>query len=185
MFRSTSSYYMKKLSKAFGFIMFAFALFVADLVIKYFITMKFQPGETISFANSWITIGRIENLRLPLGFVGGLDVVGYITIAVQLLFLMLFIRIQIRDVDPYFKYSSVLIVFGWIGNYLDRLFFAKGNWAYMHMDYFNLALAGKSVINLSSLMILIGWFLLLVVALLKFSEFKSLFRKNASLSSAK
>lgn len=170
---------MKKLHLPnLGFIVFAFALFLTDLIIKYFITMKFQPGETTSIANSWITIGRVENLRLPLGFNGGLGVVGYIIIAVQLLFLMLFIRIQIRDVDPYFKYSSVLIVLGWIGNYLDRLFFAKGNWAYVHLDYFNLALAGNSVINLSSLMILFGWIILAAISVIKFQEFKSLFRKE-------
>ncbi len=177
---------MKKLRNLhYGYIVLACVLCVTDLVVKIFIIKNFETGEIIPKLNGWIAIGRIETLRMPFGFNGGPGFFGYLVIAVQVVFVIFFIRIQSREVDKFFKLATVFIVFGWIGNYLDRLFFAKGNWAYVNLDYFNLALAGNSVINLSSLMILIGWFLLIVVALLKFSEFKSLFRKNTSLSSAK
>ncbi len=174
---------MKKLQNLFyGYILFACALSLADLLTKYMIIQKFEQGEMLSLLNGWVAIGRIENLRLPLGFNGGLGFFGYLVIAIQLVFVFYFMRIQLRKVDNFFKFSSALIVFGWMGNYLDRLFFANGNWAYVHLDYFNLTLAGNAVINISSLMILIGWIVLVVISLIRFNEFKSIFRENRNLS---
>jgi lipoprotein signal peptidase len=172
---------MKKLQNlSLGFIGLALVLIIADLIIKYFIIRKFEPGEIISLLNGGILAGRIENLRIPFGFNGGLGIFGYIVVAIQLTFVMFSIRIQKREIDKFFKFSSALIVFGWIGNYLDRLFFAYGNWAYVHLDYFNFAFAGNSFINLSSLMLLFGWIILAAISVIKFQEFKSLFRKEKS-----
>jgi lipoprotein signal peptidase len=174
---------MKKLQNiSLGFILLSILLSITDLIIKYLIAETFEPGELNSHLNGWVLIGRIENLRFPLGFNGGVGVFGYAVIAIQVVLVMFFVRIQIREADKYFKYSSALIVFGWVGNYLDRLFFANDNWAYVHLDYFNLAIAGKSFINLSSLMILTGWILFIAVALLKFNQFIGLLRKSRSLS---
>lgn len=166
----------------YGYILLAFILCVTDLVVKIFIIKNFEPGEIIPKLNGWIAIGRIETLRMPFGFNGGPGFFGYFVIAVQLVFVIFFIRIQSRSVDKFFKLASVFIVFGWIGNYLDRLFFANGNWAYVHLDYFNFALAGNSVVNISSIMILIGWIVFIVNSVIKFREFRSLFRKDRSVS---
>jgi len=167
---------MKKIHNfSISSIVLALLIIILDLVIKYLITKNFMIGEMRSIIDGMVSIGRVENFRMALGLIGYF--IKIIVLSIQLACVILFFIIQKREINILYKYSITLIVFGWIGNYLDGIFFSNGDSGYVCLDYlyFN---GIDFLINVSSVMNLIGWLLLIFAIISKFKEFKNLFKKG-------
>jgi len=76
------------------------------------------------------------------------------------------------------KIATTLIIFGWIGNLLDRLLISDNNGSYVQIDYFFDNVITKTATNISSMPSLTGWILLLIFAVIKFKKFKAIFKNT-------
>ena len=70
-----------------------------------------------------------------------------------------------------------MIVAGWSGNYFDKLFFST-NSSYKHLDYLSFTIISDAFTNLSSLMSVLGWALLIFAVIFKFNDFKKIFERR-------
>ena len=70
-----------------------------------------------------------------------------------------------------------MIIAGWAGNYFDKLFFSTSS-SYKHLDYLNFTIISDAFTNLSSLISLLGWALLIVAVTFKFNDFKKIFERR-------
>lgn len=147
---------------------------MTDLIIKSWITNNLEAGQTQTVLGGALVVANIKNMKLALGM--GIDYLGYLRILFQLVFVVLFIRIQtVNTTGRLFKIASLLIVTGWTGNYIDKFLFSKGNSAYLWMDY--LSVFSMPFINLSSLMIYVGWLLFFLALIIQFGDMKVIFRR--------
>jgi lipoprotein signal peptidase len=149
-----------------------------DLLFKYLITNNLEIGEGIQILGGLITLCRIQNYGMAFGIPIGHLLIVIIKISIQAIFVILFIRIQQVKINKLIKYSSTLIVFGWIGNHLDRIFFASGDSRYFQLDYINVGWLFQLCTNISSLITILGWILFLIAIVIKFSDLKILFQKQ-------
>ncbi len=170
---------MKKLHNfSKGFITIVIAIVITDLVFKTIIVNTYDVREIYQIFGGLITIGHVPTLRMSFG--SGVNPMlldtGMVLLFVILLFL--FIKIQKIEIDKLYKYAITLIVFGWIGNYIDRIFLSKAVSNYQHLDYFNISGVFRSFTNLSSIIAVLGWLLSVVAIVVKFRELGKIFKKN-------
>jgi lipoprotein signal peptidase len=157
------------------FLILATAIIALDFISKIVVIKTFQPYEHIEWLGGLIGIGRISTVKMSFGFRFGYASIDIVQIILDLILVIGFFKIQRIEISKLYKYAATLIVFGLLGNYLDRAILANGNIGYLNLSYLNL---NNSFTNLSSLMHTIGWTLLLIALISKFSDFKLIFRKQ-------
>jgi signal peptidase II len=150
---------------------------VLDLIIKAWALSALGFGNQMKLAGDIFLIVPVKNIRMSLGISNYWSIAVILDLLFKLLFLVFFTRIHNRVIADGFKWSSALILFGWIGNFIDRLLFSEGDSSYIHMDYFYDGLVTRSVTSITTAMILAGWIVLLVVTIVRFRDLKKIFAK--------
>lgn len=111
----------------------------------------------------------------------GFDISQKLTIAIKILFqiliFILFLRVQGLEIKKLYKISVSLIIFGWMGNYLDKFILMSGDSNYQHLDYFRI-IGFRPFMNISTLMTSAGWILLLIAIVIGFKNLKLIFGKR-------
>jgi lipoprotein signal peptidase len=149
---------------------------ILDILIKSIVVNVFQPTEMSDVLGGFFSIGRIETVRM-VGFnFGSVSILFWITVVMEVLMLWFTIRVQTRPVHNFYKYATIMIVFGGIGNYVDWILFSRGNFSYVYTEYFYFSLTG-SLWSLTTLMITVGWLLLLLSVMIAFKDLKVIFSK--------
>ena len=120
-----------------------------------------------------VTIGNVKTMK----FAFSSTPIYMIFPIAQVLFVLLFFRLQKLEVHRLFKYSSTMIVFGWLGNFLDKLILSQDGANYLHLDYFNIGGSGNFM-NISSVLVLIGWILFLAAIIIGFKDLKKIFKRK-------
>ncbi|MBN1181543.1 MAG: signal peptidase II [Bacteroidales bacterium] len=161
------------------FFLLVLILIIVDLLIKYIIISKLHQYQRIALLHGFIELCRIQTNSAAFGF-ASLNILGIIRLVLQVTFMILFIRIQFVSVNKWYKYSSALVVFGWIGNYLDKIIFSNGEKTYAHLDYFYVRGFSHSILNLSTVMTLTGWIAFIMVIIIRFKDLKIIFHKKAN-----
>lgn len=161
-----------------GFIVLTMTIILIDLILKSVIIKNFEIGEKFQLIGGLITISRVQNLRLAFGFEISPKVIEIIKIIIQVIFVLIFVKIQKVKINKLYKYSMTLIVFGWIGNYIDRIIFSNSNSNYMYLDYLNISGVFRFFTNLSSLITSIGWLLILIAIIIKTKDLRIIFKKQ-------
>lgn|GEM_PF-4065503 len=150
-------------------IILGFSILILDLILKSLIQRNIADGHYKEILGGLITLGKIPNFKMALGSNVTATLLSAVIIIFQLAFTYVSFLLQKSEVNNLFKYSTTVIVCGWLGNLLDKLFFSNGNKSYVSLDYFNIA--GTSFYsNLSSVMTQIGWLLLLLAITLNFTK---------------
>jgi hypothetical protein len=157
------------------FILLAAMIAVIDLLLKVIVTKTLEPTEHHEWLGGLIGIGRIQNVRMAFGFREGYLIIDIVKIVFQIIFVLIFLKIQRIQVNKLFNYSSTLIVFGWLDHYTDKLLLANGTGGYVFLSYINV---NNSFTDIASIMIFLGWTLLIIAILSKFSDFKLVFKKR-------
>jgi len=160
------------------FILIALAFATIDFAIKYIIADTFSVGEIIGTANGLLSVGRIPNMKMSLGMHSTITLFDILSVAFQLVMVILFVRIQLVNVGKLLKVSSSLIVIGWFGIILDRLMLANGMSNYINMDYFCINGVMNYFLNLSSLMTTIGYILFVVALIVHRKDIKVILKKK-------
>jgi len=148
-----------------------------DFIIKLIIVNTLQQHEEVVVINNVFSIIRIHNIKLALRLQGGYWMVDIVRFTFHAALLLLTIIIQKRNVHKLYKYSTVMIVGGWIGNYMDRFLLAQGDSSYIQMDYLYFFMSGP-VFNLSTTIISIGWVLLIISVIIRFRDLKLIFSRQ-------
>jgi lipoprotein signal peptidase len=149
---------------------------ILDILIKSIVVNVFQPTEMSELLGGIFSIGRIQTIRMAGFNFGAVSILFWITLMVQVLILWFTIRVQKRAVHKFYKYATIMIVFGCIGNYVDWILFSGGNFSYVYTEYFYFSLTG-SLWSLTTLMITVGWLLLLLSVMIAFKDLKVIFSK--------
>ncbi|WP_018342733.1 signal peptidase II [Cytophaga aurantiaca] len=150
------------------------ALLVAiDLLIKFQVRTHLEYGQMIELLGDKLMLTHVDNMGMA-----GFNVFKIGIWIFKGFTLILFILILRKNSLPIFMISSTLILLGWLGNSLDRLFFAKNTEGYMFMDYFYENIITHTITNISSLLTIAGCILLLFSIIAHFNAFKDIFRKN-------
>jgi lipoprotein signal peptidase len=151
-------------------------LMVADLIIKAWLVNNLPNGESINIAGEAITIQRITTHRMALRINAWSHIIDYVHLAFQVAFVVFFMKALRANVHNSFKLASALIVAGWIGLYLDRFLFSAPGSGALYLDY--VIVANSFVTSLTSLMIMVGWILLLLSVVIQFKEVKIIFKSS-------
>lgn len=154
------------------------ALVIIDLIIKYWISNNLLLGQRQELIGDVFMIIPINNLGMAFGFGSGLSIIDIGSWTIKIIFSVLFIKILNVKTLNIFKLSSALILFGWIGNLLDRLFLSRGIKGYRFMDYFYDNLITQNITNISSILSLTGWIIFLIFIIIRFKDFKKIFQKT-------
>ncbi len=152
---------------------------VVDFLIKLIIVNTLQVHEEVNVIDNFFSIIRIHTMKLAYGFPGDYWIIDIVRFTFHALILLLAIRIQKRNVYKTYKYSTIMIVCGWIGNYLDRFLLAMGDSSYIQLDYLYFHAVGI-IFNLSTEVILVGWILLIVSIVVRFRDLNVIFSKEKS-----
>jgi lipoprotein signal peptidase len=159
---------------------------VLDLIIKTWVVSTIGFQKELKLVEDTFSIIAIKNMRMAFGFRDSTQFLLFegIDIIFKLLFLFVFARIQTRDVAKGFKWAAAMIVFGWVGNLADRLIFSEegDNGSYLHMDYFYDALATNAVTSITTMMIMIGWVLLVIMVLVRNKDVRKIFVRSKSVT---
>jgi len=153
---------------------------LVDLFIKKYITDNFETGKPIFSIKNFLVIAKVETHSMSFGWKKQVNYFSIVNIIFQLLFLIVFIRMLIRKTNNRSIIFSFMIIAGWAGNYFDKLFFSTSS-SYQHLDYLSFTIVSDAFTNLSSLMNLLGWILLLLAVIFKFKDFKKIFERSKSL----
>ena len=152
------------------------AIILLDLFIKRWLINNFEIGEIAVSIKNFLIVSRVETHTMSYGFRPQVDYFFIIEIGFQLIFLLFFITILIRKINMQFILFSIMIIGGWAGNYFDKLFFSNTS-SYQHLDYLNFNVVSSAFINLSSLMSMLGWILLIFTVIFKYKDFRKVFVK--------
>ena len=155
-----------------------------DLLIKKYIASHFGIGQTVFSIKGFLIIAKVEAHSMSYGWKQPFDYFLILTIILQVLFLVFFIRMIRKKADRRFIIFSLMIIAGWTGNYFDKLFFSTSN-SYQQLDYLNFPIVSGAFTNLSALMSLLGWILLIFAVIFKFGDFKKVFTGNKIVPSTK
>lgn len=159
-----------------GFVGICLGLIILDLFIKIFINKNYEQGQFNQILGGLFTIGNVKTVSMALGF----DISHKIMIAIKVIFqlaiVLLFFRVQRLNIKKLYKVSVSLIVFGWLGNYLDKFILMSGDSNYQHLDYFRI-IGFRPFLNISTVMTSIGWILLLIAIVIGFKDIKMIFGK--------
>lgn len=156
------------------FLVFISIIVAVDFAVKLIIVNTLAPHEEVVVLDNIFSIIRIHNVKLALGLRNGYWMIDIVRFTFHALLLIFAIRAQKRDVHKLYKYSTAMIVCGWIGNYMDRFLLAQGDTSYVQMDYLFFYQFGF-VFNLCTVIISVGWILLAVSVVTKFKDLKVLF----------
>ena len=169
---------MKNLKNATkGFILVCLGLIILDLLFKILINKNYEQGQYNQILGGLITIGNVKTISMALGFEISYKIILVIRIVIQLLFVLLFFRVQGLNVKILYKYSITLLIFGWLGNYMDRFILMSGDLNYQHLDYLRL-IGFRPFMNISTVMVSLGWILLLIAIVTGFKEIKMIFSRS-------
>lgn len=157
-------------------ILICFGITLLDFAIRIFISSKMTLGTFNEILGGLITVSPIKTSTIAFGNGPAIKLEQISIMVFQLLFVLLFVRIQKLEINKLFKYATTLIVFGWLGNYLDQIFLARGIPNYQHLDYFKILNIG-SFTNISTILVLVGWVLLIFAVVIGFKDLKIIFRK--------
>jgi len=152
-------------------------LILLDLLVKKYISSNFEIGTPIFSIKSFLIIAKVETHNMSYGWRQQIDYVSIVTIICKVLFLIVFRRMWMRKINNLFLIFSFMIIAGWAGNYFDKLFFSTSS-SYKHLDYLNFTIISDAFTNLSSLISLLGWALLIVAVTFKFNDFKKIFERR-------
>jgi len=152
-------------------------LILLDLLVKKYISSNFEIGTPILSIKSFLIIAKVETHNMSYGWRQQIDYVSIVTIICKVLFLIVFRRMWMRKINNLFLIFSFMIIAGWAGNYFDKLFFSTSS-SYKHLDYLNFTIISDAFTNLSSLISLLGWALLIVAVTFKFNDFKKIFERR-------
>ena len=152
-------------------------IILLDLLVKKYISSNFEIGTPIFSIKSFLIIAKVETHNMSHGWKQQIDYYSIITIIFQVLFLIVFRRMWMRKINNLFLIFSFMIIAGWAGNYFDKLFFSTSN-SYKHLDYLSFTIISDAFTNLSSLMSLLGWSLLIFAVIFKFNDFKKIFERH-------
>lgn len=150
-------------------------LMVADLIIKAWLVNTLPNGENITMAGGAIAIQRITTYRMALRVNAWPHIIDFVHLAFQIAFVVFFMKALRANVHNSFKLASALIVAGWIGLYLDRFLFSAPGSGALYQDY--VIIANSFVTSLTSLMIMVGWILLLLSVVIRFKDLKIIFKR--------
>ena len=101
---------------------------------------------------------------------------------IYLFVFFVFFRSQTKDVNTFLKYASTLIVFGLLGNFLDKILIGGWNSNYLHTDNLLFRFISRSIVNLSSILSSLGSLLLIIAIALNLKDFISLFKRTEKIS---
>lgn len=167
---------MKKLNNTpKRFFAICIGLIILDLIFKNLILSNFEQGSYEKIGGGLMNIGKVKTTQRPFG--SGLF--NTLFPIAQILFVLLTFRLQKLEIHKLFKYSSAMIVFGWIGNFLDKLILSNWESGYVHLDYFNIGRKGPFM-NISSILASIGLILFVVAIIIGFKDLKKIFKKSAA-----
>lgn len=153
--------------KATKWILFAFAIIIIDLAIKYWINENYEAGQWSGILNNFLIIGNIKTLKLSYGWGNSININYIVSKIFEGLMFLFFIRAWlIKSINQLYKVSALFIILGLLGNYIDMFLFSGSNKQYIQMDYLNIRALSSSFFNLSSLLTYAG-FVLLIIALIK------------------
>jgi len=98
-----------------GFIGFCLGLIILDFLFKILIIKNYEQGQFNQILGGLITIGNVKTISISMGFDISHKIIIVIKILFQLLFVLLFFRVQGLNIKKLYKYSISLIIFGWLG----------------------------------------------------------------------
>lgn len=159
------------------FILLALLLLIVDLFIKSFIINEFDLGEHRPILGEFVALIRVTTVKSGLFSASGDQFLNISKAIFKLLIVLLAIRIQLRAVHKLFKYSTVLISAGWLGNLLDYSFSADGNASYMSTEYLYLDFL-RYCLSITSLMILVGWLMLIASVIVYPKDLKKIIQRK-------
>lgn len=154
-----------------------------DLLIKNWIVRNTAVGEVITSVQNLLVVARIETHTMSRGFKPQFDYSIIVRAVFFVLFFILLIRIIMRKASDVFIISLFMIIAGWGGDYIDKLFFSTGA-GYQHLDYLSFDLISSAFVNLSFLVTITGWLLLVYFAIFRFKDFKRIFERRTSTKNA-
>lgn len=92
---------------------------------------------------------------------------------------LFFIRVWlIKSINQLYKISTLFIILGLLGNYIDMFLFSGGNKQYIQMDYLNVDILSSSFFNLSSLLTYAGLVLFIIALIKKPGDLKLVFSRK-------
>jgi lipoprotein signal peptidase len=161
---------------------------VLDVIMKEWIFNTLVPTEVIDVAGDYFKLCHIENVGLMDGHPSIYRLVWFI------IFLFLFIRVLKTQVHVLIQFGVILIFAGIFGNYMDTILFGviQGHHYFLpwlSMDRSSVLFISTFYIdlgfisftdNISGLMTTIGFFTLLIGIIVKFQEFRKLFKRANS-----
>ena len=102
------------------FILICLSLIVLDLILKSVVSSNIPQGEYQPILGGLLTIGSVKTVNNVYGSVLSTQIWPIIKIFLQALFVFMFLRMQRLDIHSLYKYASTMMVFGWLGNYIDK-----------------------------------------------------------------
>lgn len=151
-------------------------IILLDLILKTFIVRSFRPTEMKEIISGVLSIGRIQTLRAAFGFQNNALLLLITNLVFQILVTLLAIRFYKRNLNRFYTIAMILIIGGWIGNYLDWIFFGWGKIGYVSTGYFYFHFLDP-VLSLSESINIAGGVLLLFCIVVFFKDLRLLFSK--------
>ena len=132
-------------------------LLAADQLTKYYITSNFTLGESAEFLNGFIDITYIHNSGGAWGMLSGNTwMLLSITVLVMLICVALLLSKGVKD--KLLFWSLTLVLFGGIGNMIDRIFRGGEVIDFLHFEFY----PQFPVFNVADIGIVIGAGLLML-----------------------
>lgn len=166
-------------NKIIRWILLCLLIIIIDLAIKYWIKNHFATGEVSGIMNNFLYLGNIKSLRHAPSFSNSINPAVIFSKIVQLLFFLLFIRLQlVKKTSALYKIAALLILSGLIGNYADMFLLSGGNKDYLQLDYLNISNLSSAFFNLCSLLSYIGLALLTTAIIRNPGDIRKLFLRQ-------
>jgi lipoprotein signal peptidase len=165
------------MTKTFKLTTIAVALIVLlDLILKTFIIQAFKPTEMKEVVSGVLSIGRIQTLRMAFGFQNGVVLTLVTHLVFETFVILLAVRMYKRNVNRFYIIAMIMIIAGWVGNYLDWIFFGSGNIGYVSTSYFWFHFLDP-VLSLADTINIAGWVLLFFCIVVFFKDLRLLVSK--------
>jgi len=152
-----------------------------DLLVKSWVSNNLSLGERIDIFGDTFTLVRVESRAMQFQkFIGGFSILEISGWIIKILFLVIFIRAWKKDVSTVLRLSLSLILFGIIGNLLDRFIFMN-EWgdSYRSLSYFYDRLTDRHT-SISSTLSSLGLITSIGFLIIRFKEFKGIFQSKNS-----
>ena len=143
------------------FIGISILLITIDLYLKSYITSNFNFGQRSQIIDGILTLVHAKTSGNPFSFS---SISSVIKMIIFILLILTLYRFRTKGIHKGFKYSSILIIAGFLGNIFDKILMGKWSSNYLHTDYIWFE-PTRYVVNLSSLMYSLGWALLIIMIL--------------------